>query len=330
MKKIALRNKVYLAWMGVLLMGVFALSACSTSPEPTAVPEEPTIAPEPTAVIEEVEEAPEAPALSAGVSWLMDQQNEDGGFGSYTITSTVAGTLDGLLAIGIGNADAVGYLADNVEETAVFASTNGGSAGKIVLALTIAGEDPAAFAGHDFVIDITDALSVTGQYAPDAFNQSLAMMGLDAVGATVPITATQWLIDQQAADGSWGDGFGTTQNADATAMAVMGLLAGDVAGDDPAITAALDFFAASQLPTGGWEYGAGYGENANSTALVMQALAASGKDVTAADGAWAVDGVSLTAILLGWQGESGAFQADFGEGRMDNLYATVQSLPALR
>jgi len=356
MKNMMLKNRVYPLLMVVLLISVFALSACSTSPEPTAVPEpeptavieEPTAVPEPepTAVIEEptavpepaeeetVEEAP-APEINAhetAVLWLNEQQNEDGGFGSFAITSTVAGTLDGMLAIGSDGdiAAAADYLADNVEETAVFASTNGGSAGKVVLALTIAGENPADFGGHDFVIDITNALSVTGQYAPDAFNQSLAMVGLTAVGETVPVTATQWLIDQQAADGSWDDGFGTTQNADATAMAVLGLLAANEEGTAPSIISALDFFAVTQLPTGGWEYGTGYGENANSTALVMQALTAWGEDVTAVDGTWAIDGTSLMSVLLGWQGESGAFQADFGEGPMDNLYATVQSLPALR
>ena len=33
--------------------------------------------------------------------------------------------------------------------------------------------------------------------------------------------------------------------------------------------------------------------------------------------------------MLAWQGESGAFQADFGEGGFDDFFSTAQSIPAL-
>jgi hypothetical protein len=65
--------------------------------------------------------------------------------------------------------------------------------------------------------------------------------------------------------------------------------------------------------------------------MVVQTLNMLGEDVTSSESDWAVDdGTSPMTALLAWQNaETGAFQADFGEGRSDNLYATVQSLLAL-
>ena len=73
-------------------------------------------------------------------------------------------------------------------------------------------------------------MSPTGQYGVNnAFNQSLAMLGLSAAGEAMPDSAVAWLLAQQAPAGdmagSWDDGFGTAGNADATAMAIMALVA---------------------------------------------------------------------------------------------------------
>jgi hypothetical protein len=152
---------------------------------------------------------------------------------------------------------------------------------------------------------------------------------LNAVGASIPTKALEWLELKQSEDGSWDDGFGTPQNSDATAVAVMALLAGGREPVSPSVTKALNFLAGSQLDSGGWEYGTGFGENANSTALVLQALGAAGEDFYTSDGDWSKSGVSPLEALLDWQNATGAFQADFGQGRFDNFYATVQAIPAV-
>jgi hypothetical protein len=199
--------------------------------------------------------------------------------------------------------------------------------------LTAAGEDPADFEGNDFVLTLTGHLSPTGQFKVNtAFNQSLAMLGLAAAGEAVPDSAAEWLLSLMANEGdlagSWDDGFGTAGNADSTAMAIMALVASGRAGDEP-VTAALEFLGRTQLPSGGWEYGLGFGENANSTALVIQALVTAGEDLSSPDSPWLQQEQSPQGALLAWQGESGAFQADFGDGGFDDFFSTVQSIPAV-
>jgi hypothetical protein len=271
----------------------------------------------------------QSPAQTAA-AWLVEtHQNGDGGYASFSsgagaAPSDVGGTVDALLALGSAAADVsvpLDYLRQRPDDLVAYAAADGGSAGKLILALNAAGADPRDFAGVDFVAQLQDQLAPDGSYAVfNAFGQALAILGLSAAGEPVPDTAVAYLTALQATggdlDGSWDDGFGTAGNVDATALALMALLAADVAADAPAVARAADFLARVQLP-GGWEYAAGFGENANSTALAIQALRANGADAAQ----------PLNA-LLGWQSDSGAFQADFGSGRFDDFYATVQALPA--
>ena len=158
-------------------------------------------------------------------------------------------------------------------------------------------------------------------------------MALSSANESVPEESVNWLIDQQATGGdfagSWDDGFGTAGNPDSTAMALFALMVSGQESAAPAVEAGLDFLEQAQLDTGGWEYAAGLGENANSTALVTFALTMLGEDLYSEDSRWVKDGRDPLTALLGWQGESGAFQADFGDGPFDDFFSTVQSLPTL-
>ncbi len=282
----------------------------------------------------------------AAVHWLVRAfQNDDGGYASLSTganeaPSSIPGTLDAILAIAAtGNNPAarfpdqestpIGYLVDHSDELLAFASVNGGQAGKAVLALSAAAVDPRQFESHDFADILTSFQEPDGSYGvEDVFKQALAILGLASVGEPVPDAALTWLTNQQAADGSWDDGFGTTSNPDATATTIMALLAAGRPLDDPAITAAKDFLATVQQESG-WEYGPGFGPNVNSTALVIQALSALGEDWYADSGAWSVGGQSPLQALLAFQSPSGAFQSDFGQGPFDDAFATVQAIPAV-
>jgi hypothetical protein len=218
----------------------------------------------------------------------------------------------------------------NADDVMAYAGTNGGQAGKALLGINAIDGDVQDFGGNDLIIQITSLLTVDGAYSVEtAFEQSLAMLGFDAAGEEVPPVAVRWLKSLQAEDGSWDDGFGTLGNADATAMAVMALVAAGEPVSSDSLVNAKSFLANTQLPTGGFEYGAGFGENANSTALVVQALGALGEDFYTTDGAWSKEGNTPMSALHAYQGESGAFQADFGSGMMDDFFTTVQALPAL-
>jgi hypothetical protein len=279
----------------------------------------------------------------AAADWLIAlHENDDGGFSNFSIganeaSSDVGGTVDALLALATARAEVssqIAYLSNNTSAVASYAAQDGSTAGKLVLGLSAAGQDPADFAGYNFTISLTNHLSPTGQYhVQTAFNQSLALLGVAAAGEVAPLEALEWLVGLQETQGdlagSWDDGFGTPGNADSTAMALMALATSRGSATDDAIVQGMEFLARTQLGTGGWEYGAGFGENANSTALVIQSLVALGEDVASADSAWAVGGRTPFDALLSWQGESGAFQADFGDGPFDDFFSTVQSIPAV-
>jgi hypothetical protein len=289
--------------------------------------------------------------LQAGVQWLMStHQNSDGGFTSFSsganqAPSNVAGTLDAVLAIASAGynpaanypsqpSNPITFLETHPISLTQYAAGDGGNAGKLLLALTSASQNPADFAGYNFVITLTDHLSPTGQYnTSEAYRQSLAMLGLASVHETIPVTATQWLIDQQEPTGAWDDGFGTADSIDSTAMAIMALVAADVPVTHTALVSATAFLASSQdTVSGGWAYSASFGEpNANSTALAVQALVALGEDFYSSNSPWAQAAGEHTPLraLQGFQTASGAFQADFGSGPFDDFFSTTQALPAL-
>lgn len=287
------------------------------------------------------------------VEWMVSTfQNDDGGYAAFSgganqEPSTVAATLDAMLALTSAGYDPAvpvagetatpyGYLTSHVDEVAEYASADGGQAGKLVLALIAAGVEPRIFPAIDGVESwnlvevlrghIDESTGAIG--ATDPFKQSLAMLGLAAAGEKVPESAIAWLESRQAASGSWDDGFGTADSADATGMAVMALLASGRESSSASLQAARKFLTAGEVARG-WEYGPGLGASANSTAVVMEALAALGEDFYTAQSAWVKDGRSPLDMLLAFQGESGAFQADFGQGPFDDFYSTVQSIPAI-
>lgn len=279
----------------------------------------------------------EAAGRAAG--WLVStHQNDDGGYASFstganTAPSDVVGTLDAVLALAVLGGDAVNppldFLRANVADLQALAAEDGAQAGKVVMALVAADVDPYEFDGHDYVADLQGHLQPSGDYGvADAYKQSSAILGLAAAGEPVPAEALAWLEERQAESGSWDDGFGTLDNPDATAMAVMALLAGGRGADDAAVARAVAFLDGAQTAGAGWGYAPGLPASANSTALVIQALAASGESWAGDDGAWAMDGRTPLDALLAFQGESGAFQADYGDGPFDDFFATVQSIPA--
>lgn len=287
-------------------------------------------------------------ALAAAVGWIMtEQQNDDGGFGVGFDTgkpqSSVASTLDAIIAVAAAGYNpgatyfgaqqsALGYLQAHGSDLVAFAESSGGANGKVILALTTANVDPRGFNGHDFVASLLGRFdSGTGSYNnTTAFNQALSVLALANVGEPIPEEAAAWIVNNQNPNGSWADGYGTFDNPDSTAMAIMALQVSgteDTVGDS--VAKGLDFLASSQFDTAGWSYGDAYPENVNSTALVVQALAAAGEDFYSNDGKWAKNGRSPLTALLAQQSASGAFLSDSNTGKVEDFFATVQAIPAV-
>lgn len=278
------------------------------------------------------QETTPAAATAAAADWLVaTHQNDDGGYtafgsGAGQAASDVAGTADALLALAAAGRPVsapLGYLESQPEAVEELVAQSAGSAGKLVLALVAAGADPERFAGIDAVAGLVQHFGPSdAAAAATPYDQALAILGLAAAGETIPDAALEGLRGRQETAGelagSWDDGFGTAGNVDATALAVMALRAAGTAPDAAPLAAAADFLARVQLESGGWGFAPGLPESANSTALALQARSALGQDYDDA-----------MASLLAWQEPGGAFAADFGEGRFDNFFATVQALPAL-
>lgn len=278
-------------------------------------------------------------AQTAAADWLVaNHQNSDGGYtdfstGANAAPSGVGGTVDAILALVSAGADTAApsaYLESNPQAVEEYATMDGGQAGKLVMALQAAGQDPRNFAGLDTVSILQGLQDENGAFAMTAYGHSLAILALHSVGEEIPAEAVTWLESQQLDGGSWSDGFGTDDNVDATAMAMMALLAAGETAQSEGIIAGKAFLQANQAAAGGWDYSPAFGgQNPNSTALAIQALSALGEDVYSAESAWAKDGVTPVDALKGFISETGAFQADFGEGPFDDFFSTVQAIIAL-
>lgn len=284
-------------------------------------------------------------AAEAAAVWLVtNHQNMDGGyadfsFGADQADSSVNGTLDAILGIASTGYNPalplagktltpLDYFSQNLSALVAYANTSGGQAGKLVMGLTAMRLNPNNFQGIDFVKILESHAMENGQYDATPFNHSLAMLGLASANEPIPQAAVTWLNDNQESAGSWTDGFGTTDNVDATAMSIMALLAAGVSVSDTIISDASTFLVNSQTGTGGWGYdqAATFGENANSTALVIQASSAMGEDFYSSNSPYIITSTAPISVLLGYQSPTGAYQVDFGSGPSDNFFATVQAM----
>lgn len=264
---------------------------------------------------------PESDAASSAAAYIQSTQEADGGFGGFGPGQT----LDAVFALRAAGVDPAAVTTDG-NSPADFVRANTGEltgsvglAAKAVLASTALGLDPTDVDGTDFVAAVTGAYDdASGQYAADAFNQSLAVLGLACTGNQVPGAALDALAETQHDDGGWG--FEGASDPDTTALAFQALLAGgrDVSSD--AASAALAYFQASQNEDAGWGVGDA-GSNANSTAFAIQVLLAAGEDPEGE--AYTAGGASAVEYLVSLLQDDGSFPG------FDPTFATIQVVPAL-
>ncbi|MGW7521496.1 prenyltransferase/squalene oxidase repeat-containing protein [Streptomyces sp. NPDC054796] len=145
-------------------------------------------------------------------------------------------------------------------------------------------KDPSSGAGK-----LPDGRGLYGKADPKfdgVWRQSVALLALDAAGATPAPEAVDWLTGQQCADGSFTayradtgqacDPKKTPGDTNATGVAVQALSA--VGGRSAAVKKAVDWLESAQNEDGGWGYTSGSPSDANSVSVVIGALAAAGRD----------------------------------------------------
>ena len=272
-----------------------------------------------------------APAgdLQASVEWLISQQEDDGSFIGFEGTSDAGITSDALVALasarqagadtGTSIEDAVAYL-ESGEVAMIYIQDGVGSAAKFLLGLAAAGENVDNFAGVSPLAIVENSQDPdTGLYGDNIYIHALSLLALSAADAEVPASAVDALAEAQAENGGWGfEGLTDSADSNTTALVIQALDV--VEGDDPQLVADGFAYLATTINDEGaatFDTAPDSEPDANSTALVAQALLAVDADANA-----------QLAALSEFQNESGAFffNSDTPE---DNLFATVQAIPAL-
>lgn len=275
-----------------------------------------------------------ATGLESGAAWLQAQAGADGGYIGFSGEPDTGTTVNVLLALAalkqagipVDLQPATNFLLAG-DHALVYAQTSAGDAALLVLAAVAVGLDPRNVAGVDPLSLATHALDRnTKLYGGGVYDHALVILAMVAAGDEVPKAAISALADYQLKDGSWAFDGSTTDGAgdtNTTAIAIQALVAAGFKGGRD-IEQALGYLKSVQLDDGGFPFQPGQGAAAdgNSTGLVVQALFAAGEDPRGGDwnGAY--------AALQSFQNPSGAFHYLAAQPD-DNLFATVQALPAL-
>ncbi len=247
---------------------------------------------------------------------------------------------------------ALSWLTANIEEViAPESEPDGpGTLGVLIMIAVATGEDPTNFGGVNLITRLNGTL---GLLEPGLFGasdptfdgvlrQSLALLGLDAAGASANPAAITWLEDQQCVAGESAPeslgGFPAYRNpavpcpapdvmnyagaeTDATAVALQWLVRNQ-GSSAPRTLQALEFLGTIQSATGGFPWYAGDVDSTNSTALAIGGLLAVGGQDGAAQAAIAW----LEDQQLGCDSpDAGAFTSSYSDGAADQ-FATRQAV----
>lgn len=280
-----------------------------------------------------------AQRANRALTWVREQQNADGSWDGWAGPDPGA-TCDAVLAYASAGIDphsvtAVGTSISAMDylstAASAFVTKSVDSAGKLALAVEAAEGDAHHFGG----VDVVDAITSTG-YDPsvgafgvptNTWHQSWAMLGLRAAGETIPLSATQALIELQRSNGGWKydltDARWNTTSPDSTGLALQALVAASVPVTHSSVVSGVTYLRDQQDVEGGWG-------NANATSYAMQGLLACGEDLTTE---WSTEGGhNPYSALAAYQKPDGPFvdtwDSPWGLPE-DNVLATSQAVPAL-
>ena len=222
-----------------------------------------------------------AAGVDSGASWLVGEQNADGGFGASpgdpSSASVTGWAMLGLAAAGRNPYDVerkghnpVDYLRSNLDEI-----TSSGDLARTIVALEAAGADPRSLGGRNLVSALRDRRAENGSFQGWPGTTAYSVVALRAADATGGLQHTiSWLVKVQNGDGGWGDTPETPSNADVTAAVMQAIPETKAAGDG------LTYLRRHQHSGGGFAVGSGGAVNSQSTGWAVQAMAAVGADPT--------------------------------------------------
>jgi len=270
------------------------------------------------------------------LTWMNEQQDADGSWSGW-IGPDPGATCDAVLAYAAAGFDPNSVKASGSDVSAMdylsatassYVTKSADSAGKLALAIEVAGGDAHHFGGVDIVHVLTNTW-----YSPtlgafgvptNTWHQAFAIVGLAAAGETTPVSATQTLTGLQQSDGGWKYDFGPwsfTSDPDSTGIALQALIAAGVLQTDTSVVSGTLYLQNQQDAQGSW--GSWGSPSANSTAYAMQGLLSAGEDLLADK--WLKDGHSPYDALAAFQKPDRPFAA----AGADNGMATWQAVPAL-
>jgi hypothetical protein len=268
----------------------------------------------------------ESPIEAAAIDWLIGQQVEDGGFSAFGGESDHGSTADAVYALISAGIDPATVTSpggntplDFLANGSGLVANDPGLAGKTVLALIAAGEDPG-----ELLHAIRNGQNPeTGFWGQSLTSHAYAMLALSAAGEQPSSEMVDMLLNSQIEDGSWGFTGATdpgTGDSNTTSLAVQALVAAGIGGEP--VDRGIAYILTLEDATGAIAYDASEAPNitgdANSTAQAIQALVAAGHDAS-----------RQIAALEQFRAESGAFfwRSDWAD---DSLLATAQAIPALQ
>lgn len=270
-------------------------------------------------------------AALRGAQYIAARQAPNGAFFRADAPAhEVAEALGSVVAGGLSGrpvANALTYIAANGPG----AIRQGAHAGRMVMGLVAAGQNPRDFHGHDYVARLERFYDpASGVYdRKNLYSNALALLGVIAGGEAIPERALTYLRDNQCPQGgfSWAAGCADPlgPDLDTTALVICALAGAGLPPSDLSLSRARTFLVAAQNPSGGFGQYTGWSTNANSTGLVLSALAALGESARASP--WdRGEGKDPLSALLALQDASGGFRWRADDER-PNDYATVQAVP---
>ena len=290
-------------------------------------------------------------ALPDAVAWLLAQQMPDGAFAGFDGGADPSVTADAVVALraaevaGIAAGDAAPRAVAYLEGRAAEAVGAGpGAAAKLTLAAVAGGRDPRSFGGQDLVAALSRPLpagtpvALDGAFGDDLYDHLTVVLAMVAAGEPVPPTALDLIRQTQAANGGWAfDGATTPEATDSntTALAIQAFVAaglpvdagvadGSDLANDPVVVKGLEALRGFKAPGGGVVFQPSDPPlpDANSTALAVQAILAVGQDPSSAE--WG----NAAGALRAFANPGGGIRY-VGADPADNLFATLQAMPAL-